>query len=445
MNNLTEGNIYKNFFLFAIPIIISGFLSQAFNIVDTVIAGKYLSEAGLAAVGATAAFITFITAVFWGYNTGSSIYTSFLFGGGRFKELKINICSNAVIIILISVVLSLLAIIFENPIFTLLNIDRNISADASLYYIVYISGLFAFALNHYGVCTMQALGMSEFPLRMSLISMFINVSGNLLSVAVFDFGVAGIAAASVLAALVPCIGYVFRLKKCFKELNVSNFKFKFNFETVKKSFGFSLPVMIQQTIMYTSSLIISPIVNALESSAIAAYNVDLKIYDINAGIYQNSSKSLMNYTAQCVGAKKFNNLKKGVFVGFVQGMSFLLPFLLLCVCLSSKFCKVFFPSDYTGEALDMSIKFVRFFLPFIIFNVINNLFHAFFRGIKAMNFLLLFTIIGAVSRVCATLIFSHYYRMDGVYLGWVTSWICEAVPVVILYFSGVWKKRLKNI
>lgn len=444
MKNLTEGNIYKNFLIFAIPIIISGFLSQAFNIVDTVIAGKYLGEAGLAAVGATSAFISFVTSVFWGYNTGTSIYTAYLFGAGKPKELKTNIYSNAAIIIAITVVLSSAAIIFKKPVFALLNINREIYDDASLYFTVYISGLAAFALNHFGVCTMQALGMSEFPLRMSIISMLINLTGNILSVAVFNFGVAGIAASSVLAAFVPCIGFFLRLKKCFKELGVSNSNRLFSFTLVKTGLGFAVPVMLQQSVMYTASLIVSPMVNALGSSAIAAYSVDLKIYDINAGFYQNSSKSLMNYTAQCVGAGKLDKLKKGVFAGFVQGMCFLLPCLIVCICLSSQLCEIFFPSGYKGAALGLSVKFVRFFLPFVVFNVINNLFHAFFRGIKAMNFLLFFTALGAVSRIIATLFLSRAFGMDGVYLGWVISWICEAVPVCLLYFSGIWRKWLEK-
>lgn len=292
---------------------------------------------------------------------------------------------------------------------------------------------------------MQALGASEFPLRMSIISTLINIIGNLLSVAVFKFGIAGIAVASVVAALVPCVGYFLRLQKCFKELGISTHKVRIDFASVKKSFSFSLPVMIQQSIMYASSLIVSPIINALGSSAIAAYNVDLKIYDINAGVYQNSSKSLTNYAAQCVGAGKTDMLKKGVFVGFMQGMLFLLPCLLICVCLSKQFCTIFFPSDYIGESLELSVKFVRYYLPFVTFNMINNLFHGFFRGIKAMNFLLFFTIIGAVSRAVATLLLSRLYGMDGVYLGWVISWICEAVLVCLLYVSGIWKKQLVKI
>lgn len=444
MKNLTEGNIYKNFLIFAIPIVISGLLSQAYNIIDSMIAGKYLGEAGLAAVGSTAAFINLATSIFWGYSTGSSIYTAILFGAGKYKDLKVNIYSNAVAVMIISCTISLLSIIFKNMIFNMLNIDVEIRKMASIYYIIYMSGLFTFCLNHFGVCTMQALGISEYPLRMSIISTIINISGNLLSVTVFNFGIAGIAASSVIAALIPCICYFFRLKRCFNELGVADYKIKISIASVKKSFGFGFPVMLQQSVMYLASFIISPIVNALGSSAIAAYSVDIKIYDINAGVYQNSAKSLMNYTAQCVGAGKTENLKKGVFVGFLQGIILLSPFLITCVTLSSRFCSIFFPSDYTGEAIELAVRFVRCFLPFVVFNVINNLFHAFFRGIKAMKLLLLFTTLGAVSRIIATLLLSRIYGMDGVYMGWVISWICEALPVALLYFSGVWKKALNN-
>lgn len=444
MNNLTEGNIYKKFLFFAIPIVLSGLLSQAYNIIDNIIAGKFLGEAGLAAVGSTAAFITLATSIFWGYSTGSSIYTAVLFGAGKYKDLKTNIYSNAATVMVISCTISFMSIILKNQIFNLLNIDSEIRHMATIYYFIYMSGLFTFCLNHFGVCTMQALGISEYPLRMSIISTVINISGNLLSVAVFDFGIAGIAVSSVIAALIPCICYYFRLKLCFKELGVADYKAKVHVAVIKKNFGFGFPVMIQQSVMYLASFIVSPIVNALGSSAIAAYSVDLKIYDINAGIYQNSAKSLMNYTAQCIGAEKTENLKKGVSAGFMQNIILLAPFLIICIVFAPRFCSMFFPAEYSGAAIGLSVRFCRYFLPFVVFNVINNLFHAFFRGIKAMKLLLIFTTIGALSRIIATLLLSRFYGMDGVYMGWVISWICEALPVSVLYFSGKWKKYINT-
>lgn len=445
MKNLTEGNIYKNFILFAVPIILSGLLSQMYSVVDSIIAGKYLGEHGLAAVGATAACITFVSSFFWGYSTGTSIYTAMLFGSEDYKALKTSIYSNAVTLIAASAAISLLSVIFKDFIFNMLNVDISIRKDASIYFVIYILGIFGFVLNHFGVCTMHALGISGFSLRMSVISTVINISGNILSVAVFKIGVAGIALSSVIAALVVCVCYYIKLQKCFKEMGCCDYKAKVSFKAIKKTFGFAVPVMLQQSVMYTTSLVIAPIVNAIGSSATAAYSIVLRIYDINAGVYQNSSKTLMNYTAQCIGAKKLDGIKKGVRVGFIQGLIFLAPFLIICVGFAEPFCSMFFPQGYTGAALEFSVVFVKYFLPFVVFNVINNLFHSFFRGIKAMNLLILFTAVGAVSRIIATIMLAKPYGMNGVYWGWIISWICEAVPVVILYFSGIWKKQLKNI
>ena len=183
---------------------------------------------------------------------------------------------------------------------------------------------------------MHALGISGFSLKMSLISTAVNISGNILSVAVFDWGVLGIGLASVIAALAVCMGYYFKTQKCFRELGVDGYRAKITFKAIKKTFGFAVPVMFQQSVMYTTSLVIAPIVNAIGSSATAAYSIVLRIYDINAGVYQNSSKTLMNYTAQCVGAKKFDNIRRGVRVGCIQSMVFLAPFLIICVGFASR-------------------------------------------------------------------------------------------------------------
>jgi len=66
MKNLTEGNIPKNLMLFAIPIIVSGVIGNAYNLIDTIIVGKYIGEYGLAALGSTSPFITIISSVIWG-------------------------------------------------------------------------------------------------------------------------------------------------------------------------------------------------------------------------------------------------------------------------------------------------------------------------------------------------------------------------------------------
>ncbi len=442
MKNLTEGNIYKNFILFAVPIILAGLFSQAYVTIDSIIAGKFLGEQGLAAIGATSAFLTFISSIFWGYGTGAAVHTATLFGSKNYKMLKTSLCSNRVVFIIANLVVSGFALVFKDLIFDFLRVDESIRRDASYYYIIMISFKFVIVLNTYGTAIFNALGMSGYPFKMSVVCAVLNVAGNILSVTILKMGVVGLAISSVFSALVVDICYYVKLQKCFDEVGCRDYKVRISLDSVEKSLGYALPVTVQQGVMYLASLIISPLINGIGSAATAAYSVVLRIYDINAGIYQNSAKTVTNYVAQSIGGEKFENLKKGVKVGFLQGIVFLAPVLCLCVIFARPFCEAFFPKGYVGEALELSVVYVRCFLPFILFNVVNNFFHSFFRGVKAMNLLVFFTALGSAIRIVATMLLTDSFGMYGVYSGWVISWVGEAVLIYIAYLCGGWKKNL---
>ena len=96
MKDLTKGNIYKTFFVFGFPLVLSGMLSMAFNTVDTVIVGRFLGTKALAALGATSPLIMFVSALFWGYSVGCSIYMAKLFGAKEYQKLKSVFYSNIV-------------------------------------------------------------------------------------------------------------------------------------------------------------------------------------------------------------------------------------------------------------------------------------------------------------------------------------------------------------
>ena len=85
------------------------------------------------------------------------------------------------------------------------------------------------------------------------------------------------------------------------------------------------------------------------------------------------------------------------------------------------------------------------YLPFLVFNMINNLLHAFYRGVRATRLLILVTFIGAASRILGTLLLAPAGGMQGIYGAWVISWVAEAAITLILYFIGKWKpKELLN-
>ena len=150
MKNLTTGNIYKTFILFAIPLVLAGLLSQAYNMIDTIIAGKFLGSEGLAAIGATSAFISMVSSIFWGYITGFSVYDATLFGAGEYKKLKGSVYSNLILLIIVMIIISITVTAFKDFIFERLKIDQAIRVPTGVYFSIYIGGLTLIILNHFG-------------------------------------------------------------------------------------------------------------------------------------------------------------------------------------------------------------------------------------------------------------------------------------------------------
>lgn len=439
MRDLTQGNIYRTFVWFAIPMVLSALMVQGYSAIDTVIAGKFLGSDGLAAIGVTSALISFVSSVFWGLGNGFAIFVANLFGAGKYKAMKscIYIYYGAMSVILI--VISVLMIVFHGPIFNLLKVAEETRQQAFIYYSIYMVGFTVTILSSNFLYIMNAMGVSAFPFYMSLISAGINILGNIFTVTVLKMGVAGIAISTVFSALVVFVCYILKLRKNFKLLEVDKEKIEYVPRQLKEALEYSFPTAMQQMIMYVASLIISPMVNGISSAAASAYTVVLRIYDINAGIYQNSAKTLSNYSAQCMGAKKYDKIKIGVFVGLVQGILFMLPVLLSCIIFSRQIVGLFFPKGYDGIDVHYSVVFARYFLPFIVLNVINNLFYSLARGVNKRNLLVMSTFIGSISRILSTIFFAKAYGMNGIYLGWIFSWLLEMVFVIISYFSGSWK------
>ncbi len=440
MKNLAEGNIYKNFIGFAIPVVLSGLLSQAYNTIDTVIAGKFLGSDGLAALGATSDFITFLSCIFWGYSTGVSIYSARLFGGGNYRELKKLVYNNLVLLMGAALLMAAGITLFHAGILELFRVDPSIRTDAAMYLLIYVWGMCLIHLQVALIFMMQAMGASGFQFFMSLLSAVLNIIGNIVTITVLHWGVAGVAISTVVSALVADGFLWIKMKKLFWQLKVGEYRVTFDRRVFQKSFTYGSWNMLQQMILYASTMLISPMINGLGSTATAGYVVARRVYTLNNSIYQSSAKTLSNYAAQCIGAGKKENLKKGYRVGWLQGFLLTLPMLLVCVFFAKPVCSMFFPKGQGTEALGYAVSFAQFFLPFALLDMTDNLFHAFFRGTGATKLLVSSSLIYSVSQMVYTILLIGKFSMNGVYLAWILGWATEAVFAMTAYLRGWWKK-----
>lgn len=438
MKDLTSGNIYKAFFLFSIPLILSSILSQAFGIIDTSIAGLFLGSKGLAALGASSSAIVVVEAFFWGMNAGIGVYLSGAFGEKNYEEFKKIVVSNRIFIFAVTSTLALLAIILNGPILKFLNVEDVIYIDSRNYFILMFINMPFALITHLYIYIFSSMGMSSFPMYISMASSVINIVGNILSVTVLDIGVIGLGLSTVISTIISFLLYTIKIRKCYKEMEVDKLSCRFNFKYVKRVFPAAIPNGAQQLSMYLAGFIISPIKNGLGYTAIASLSIVGKVESMMSLFYGNCARTISTYIPQCVGAKKYHKIKKAIGVSFIQSLVFVIPVMLVIWLFPQIICLLFFNSETEAEVIQNVVTYIKIFMPFMFFHAFSNAFHNVFRGLKNSTQLLISTSLCSVASIILAFTLCPIMGIKGYYLQTALSWIIECIYIVIVYVSGKW-------
>ena len=442
MKDLTSGNIRKNFLLFSIPLIISSILTQSFSLINTAVAGKFLGDSGIAATGCTSGFINLIAiGIFSGYALGNSIRVAMLFGKHEKEKIKSNYVFNYLLLLAACLLTALCVWLFDDGILRILKVEDGIFQDAKRYMVITFFGLILAKLNENSMYTLNAMGITSVGVYTSLANAVLTVIGNVLSVAVWDFGVVGIACSTVIANLCVCIFYHFVMRHTFAQMGTLECKVTLDFSELRIGAPYTIPSIAQQLTIYAAMFIISPMINVLGDAAIASYTIASRLRSYVQVLYHSSSRTVCNFSAQCVGASKTHLLRDGLRTSLLQGIAFAAPVLLVCILFPNALCSLFF-QDTGTEAFRITVIFARFYLPFVLIHMIVNVFHSFFRGIGKARLLLVLTMIGSGAQIVFNILLIQRVDIWGVYLGWILSWVVETVAIIIIYYFGKWREML---
>ena len=438
MKDLTQGNIWKNLFWYAIPTIFSYLLSNAYSIVDSAMVGQFVGEVGLASIGCTESYLSFLGQLINGGCFGFSLYYGALISKKRNKESVVALKSNIPVLIGVAFSISLLSIVFYKPIFALLKINNEIQADALTYYvIIFIMRIFS-TFNVVSNHIFNISGMPSFSMKRSIITCVINITLNYVFMKIFKWGVFGAGFATALAVLVVFVLNVFTLKKLIKSLSPEKEKFSFDKQSVAKAWKMAIPCMIQQGVMYFSSATVQPVINSLDTSSIASYSISMKLFNLCSLFFYASSHSLASFCTQCYGNGKVNLVKKGFFSSLILGICFAMP-MLLFIYLFPHLAGGLFLKDGNQATLLLVVRYVKICFPFILILILNNFYHNFYKGLMVPHFATITTAVYTVSRIAFTYLLTPTMLMNGVYLAFIISWIIEFVICTVIYLSKKWK------
>lgn len=258
--DLTEGSILKKLILFSLPVMIGNLLQQFYNIVDTIVVGKYLGKDALAAVGSAYTIMILITSVIIGLCMGSSVFFSMRFGQKDHQGIRQSFFISFVSIFAVTVALNAIAYALLGALIKLLNIPAEIQTAFRQYMLVIFAGILATFLYNIFANLLRAVGNSTIPLIFLAVSAVTNVALDLLFILYFKWGVIGAAAATVIAQYLSAIGITLYYLIGCGNLRVKRADMKWDKGVFKNISRLSALTCIQQSIMNLGILMVQGLV-----------------------------------------------------------------------------------------------------------------------------------------------------------------------------------------
>ena len=432
ITDLTQGSISKRLWLFSIPMLISVMFQQIYNIADSMIAGKFVGEDALAAVGASYPVTMLFMAVAMGCNIGCSVVISQYFGAKRLSEMKTAVSTT----FLASGGLSAVS----GPILRAIHTPSNIFADAALYLNIYIGGLVFLFL--YNICTgvFNSLGDSRTPLVFLIGSSLGNIGLDLLFVTVFDMGVAGVAWATFIAQGAACLLSLATLRRRLDRLETPEKSPRFSLEMLGRISRIAVPSILQQSFISVGNMFIQGLVNGYGSSVIAGYSAAVKLNTFAITSFTTLSNGLSSFSAQNLGAGKIDRVRRGFWSGCLLAVCVVAPFTLVYGLFTDAAVRLFL--DTTSRyALEIGCDFLRLVAPFYLVISVKLMADGILRGAGAMKSFMVATFTDLMLRVILAFLLSARLGTDGIWLSWPIGWTAAGVLSCAFYFAGRWKTR----
>ena len=315
----------KSMLWFAVPMILGNLLQQCYNIVDTLIVGRFLGPNALAAVGSSFTLMTFLTSILLGLCMGSGTLFSIRFGEKNERKMKECFCASFALIFSLAVFLNILSFLFLDNIRSFLKIPEEVWSDMRSYLLVIFCGIFATFLYNYFASMLRAVGNSVVPLIFLAVSAVLNIALDLWFVIVLERGAAGAAEATVISQYVSGIGIAVYSWKSVPSFRMKKGEFSIRWDCMREITGFSLLTCAQQSVMNLGILLVQGIVNSFGAAVMAAFAAACKIDAFAYMPIQDFGNAFSTFVAQNYGAQKEKRIRAAfrgaVAVALIFGIS----------------------------------------------------------------------------------------------------------------------------
>lgn len=439
--HMLTGSPGKALLFFAFPMILGNLFQQMYNIVDSVVVGRFVSEEALASVGASYAITNVFIAVAIGGGIGSAVIISQFLGAKQPGRMKTAISTTLINFLIISTLLAIFGLTANNTILRLLKVPDNVFADAALYLRIYFIGLPFLFMYNVQASVFNALGDSKTPLYLLIFSSLLNILLDLLFVIRYHRGVEGVATATLIAQGISAgISFVLLMRKLRHYAHkAEDFRY-YDKNMMVSMMKVAVPSVLQQSIVHMGILLVQSVVNTFGSAVMAGYSAATRIESISIVPMLAMGNAMSTFTAQNMGAGNVKRVKQGYKVCYGALACFAVILCLLIQVFGHDFVSAFLDPGSSGEAFETGMAYAGFISFFFIFIGLKSTTDGLLRGAGDVVAFTVANLANLAIRVFVANYFAPRYGVQFVWYAVPIGWAVNYLISFAWFLTGRWSR-----
>ncbi len=444
LQNMTQGKPRKLIFTFALPLMLGNVFQQLYTVVDTMVVGKYLGVGALAALGSADWLNWMMLGIIQGFTQGFAIPMAQEFGAGHYDRLRKVIGSSCVLSVGFALALTLAGQLLARPVLLLLQTPGDILPDSLLYLRIMFLGIPIVTAYNLLACILRSLGDGKTPLQAMIVASAANIGLDLLFVMVFHWGIAGAAAATLIAQLISglfCLYHICRLEI----LRLKADDFRFQGQLCLRLLGLGSPMAFQNCIIAIGGMIVQFVVNGSGVTFIAGFTASNKLYGILEIAASSYGYAMITYVGQNLGAGKYSRIRQGMRSAIIIAIATSIA-IAMVMLLGGRAILSCFVSG-TPQEVEQTLQVAYFYLSIMSVALpVLYLLHVVRSAIQGMGNTLLPMVSGIAEftmRTATALLLPLAVGEVGIFFAEPAAWAGADVVLVISYFA-ISRKYLKK-
>lgn len=438
--DMTSGSPGKIIMQFSLPMLIGNLFNQFYNMVDSIVVGKFVGSDALAAVGATSSMVFLIVGLTFGLSAGISIVLSQYFGAKDYDNLRRSFATATYIIVGSAILMSIVGFMSSRWLLELLNTPESIIDQSEIYMKITFAGMIGVACYNGMAAVLRAMGDSVTPLIFLIVASILNVILDLVFVVQLHWDVPGVAIATIISQIVSAIGCIIYAMKKAKILHMPLKEFKPSKDIFVKCIRLGVPVALQNAMISISMVVLQGVINRYDKVVIAANTVVQRIEQLVLQPGMSVGAALAAYSGQNVGAGKTDRAFKGFKAASIIMVSFSL-IMLPVMYFGGEYIMLMFTKKEDWEVVATGVQAIR--ITSLFYTSVGMIFVSrnFLSGAGDIRVPLIMGFTEVVCRVILAYVLTIPLGFYGIWWATAINWLITALVGILRVASGKWKDK----